>query len=42
MSNQYPDPCPHTGRRVVTGEQLIYVRPQHYEALKCAVRSSGS
>ena len=101
MSNQYPDPCPHTGRRVVTvaewnnrpdelideyaywfnpeaadvgldpwrliegidahtngrefdvlfppasfrtvtGEQPIYVRPQHYEALKCAARSSGS
>ena len=28
--------------RTVTGEQPIYVRPQHYEALKCAVRSSDS
>lgn len=101
MNAQYPDPCPETGRRVVTvaewhkrpdelidtwaywfnpeahalglecwklvegidahtrgrafdvdfvhgtfrtvtGEQPIYVRPQHYEALKCAARSSGS
>lgn len=101
MSNQYPDPCPHTGRRVVTvapwnerpdelidefaywfnpeaadlgldprrliegidahtngrefdvdfangtfrtvtGEQPIYVRAQHFEALKCAASSSGS
>lgn len=79
MSAQYPDPCPETGRRVVTvadvgldpwrlvegidahtngreydvdfangtfktvtGEQPIYVRPQHYEALKCAASSFGS
>jgi hypothetical protein len=99
--SQYPDPCPDTGRRVVTvaqwhnrpdelideyaywfdpeaaamgldpwallegidahtrdglydvlyvrgtyrttpGEQVIYVRAQHYEALKCAASLSGS
>lgn len=28
--------------RTVTGEQPIYVRPQHYETLKCAARSSDS
>lgn len=33
---------PPASFRTVTGEQPIYVRPQHYEALKCAARSSDS
>jgi len=28
--------------KTVTGGQPIYVRPQHYEALKCAASLSGS